>query len=196
MSTSISFPADAVVAGATEIQTTNFALVAADYQSVEYRAVSLFASRIPGVKLDYLPKFANGVATPDWTFFMRKDLAGTNAMYRNLIGVKVVTSNTSVSGYSPSVAKVVSLPIQSHRIEVYNWHPAAVTLTDGTVFARWGVNIAAYVFYVDPESGQLLYGDGSHRSLYEAVNFLLTPVAANKPSASPALALVTGISPL
>jgi len=196
MTTAVTYPADPVTNGASEIQTTNFALVNADYMSVPFSAVRLFMTRSGVAKLDMLPNMQNGNVDPTWAFFLRKDLVGTDATSRNLIGVHVVTTTTPATSFSVSLGRAFSLPIVAHRVEVYNWSPARLTLTDGTVLTRWTVSFAAYNFVVDPESGSLLYGDGASRALYEAVNFVLTPVAANKPVATPALALVTGISPV
>jgi hypothetical protein len=195
MTTTIAKPADPVTNGASEIQTTNFALVAADYTQVLYPAVRFFLTKSGNGKPDLMPSFNNGNIDPSWMFFLRKDLAGDVAA-RNLIGVHIVSTTGQATSYSSALGRQVVMPVVSHRAEVYNWNPARLTLTDGTIITRWVVDIASYTFVVDPESGAFLSGDGSHRSLYEAVNFLLTPVAANKPSNAPALALVTGISPV
>jgi hypothetical protein len=142
-----------------------------------------------------MPTFNNGNIDPSWSFFLRKDLA-SDAAARNLIGVHVVSSTASTQSYSSALGRTITIPVVAHRVEVFNWNPARLTLTDGTIITRWVVEAAFYNFLVDPESGTLLSGDSSHRALYEAVNFLLTPVAANKPSNTGAVALVSGISPV
>jgi hypothetical protein len=193
MTTTISFPSDPVTNGATEIQTTNFALVAADYSLISWGSAQQYING-KGQRIQYFPK--TGVEDPNWTFYIRKDMSGSNASLRNLIGVHVVKENSQINAFSGALAKQVAIPIQTQRIEVYNWHPATITLTDGTVVTRIMCAFASYYVVVDPESGGLLFGDGSHRVLTEAIGFMLTPVAANKPVNTPALNALSGINPL
>jgi hypothetical protein len=194
MTTTVSFPSDPVVNGATEIQATVFNAVAADYSPANYSAVQLFVGR--NGSLDYLPNFKNGIAAPEWQFFLRKDVTGASATYRNLIGVKTISRVRGITGFSSVVGKNISVNITQFRVEVYNWFATLATLTDTTIMPIWSTAMCTYTVVVDPESGGLLYGDGSHRSLTEAMGFLLTQVAANKPTNGPAINAISGTSPL
>lgn len=194
MTTAITFPADPVTNGATVIQTSNFNIVTTDYMSVGYSAVQLFKKRA-GIQIDGLPNFANGVATPDWQFFFRKDLANASASFRNLIGLRTDTKTRGVSAFSGALGKVISTNVMIHRVESHNWSPSVVTLTDLTALIVWTESVAVYTFIVDPESGTLLSGDGSHRSMTEAESFLLLKVAGAVPTNGPAINIATGVAP-
>jgi hypothetical protein len=195
MSTSIAFPSDAVVKGATEIQSTTFALVAADYVRVDLPVVIRFIADNGSVEglPDPRNKGANGL--PEWQFFRRKDLTGADAAYNNLVGVKTVVSSRTIPTWDPSISAKASVPIQVRRSEAYNWHVALMTLDSGAVIPIWTQTFASYSIYVDP-AGVVLYGDGNHRSLEEATAFLLTRVAANKPTNEKAIAVAYASNPL
>jgi hypothetical protein len=189
--TTISFPADAVVNGATEIQATTFAIVPADYVAVPYSSVQQFRTR--NGAMPELPQFKSGIAPAEWSFYMRKDLTGGAAAHRNLLGVQVFSSSDGQSAFSTTLGKNINLTVQSYRARVYNWYPVVLTLTDSTPITIWSVTLNQIPVFVDPETGAFLTGDGTHRSLTEASGFLMTQVAANKPSLAPLINAASGV---
>lgn len=192
--TTIAYPADPVVAGATEIQSTTFANVAADYTSLDWQGAQLLVARKVGQVFDYFPKSVT--PDPNWRFYVRKDLTGAAAGQRNLIGIKVVSKTKGVGVFSGAQGANLVVPVTQIRVESYNWHLAVLTLTDNTSVPVVLCDFASYTLVQDPESEAILYGDGTHRSLDEAVGFLVVRTAANKPTNAPALNAITGLYPL
>lgn len=191
MTTTISYPADAVTKGATEIQATTFALVAADYVRVDLSAVQQFIAN--NGSLESLPnpqnKGANGL--PAWQFFRRKDMSGANSAFANLIGLKTVISGRNVAAWDVTNTRGAAVPVQVRRIEGYNWYPILMTLDSGVVAPIWTVDYDSYTVVLDP-MGTVLYGDGSHRVGTELRGFMLTYAAASQPTNERALAAMFG----
>lgn len=194
MTTTISHPSDPITNGASEIQGTVFAIVSADYTNIDPASARQYVQRKSLQKFAYFPTGKD--IDPSWKFYIRKDMTGSSAGQRNLIGIRVVTQTVGIEAFSNDVGRMINVPVTVHRVESYNWVVALLTLTSTVIVPVWVLYHASYSLIEDPESGALLYGDGSHRSLMEAMGFLLTQVAANKPTNAPALNAVTGISPV
>lgn len=194
MTTTIAYPADPVTAGATEIQSTTFVAVSADYSALDWAGAQLLVSRKVGQFFDFFPK--TQVVDPNWRFYVRKDMTGASAGQRNLIGVRTISKTKGIASFSGAQGVNIVVPVTQHRVEVYNWHLAVLTMTDSTTVPVVQCTFASYTIIEDPESGAFLYGDGAHRSLEEASGFIITRVAANKPTNGPALNALTGLYPL
>lgn len=192
MATSIAYPADPITQGATAIQATTFDPVSADYTQISWSA----AQNLMRGKGQKVRDFPTGAENPAWTFFARNDLAGATATLRNLLGVHVssVVSNSNV--YSTSVGQQIVVPITEFHVKAVNWHCYQLTLTDGTKITRVVPMTTEIAIPVDPETSQLMYNDGTWRSLYEALGCLLQQAAASNPTIVPAINAIAGVNPL
>lgn len=193
MATTITFPADAVNNGATEIQATVFALVAADYAPLSWGQAQNVMRAIP-YKVPNFPKTAT--EDPNWMFFVRKDLASASAPSRNLIGISVVDSRQALNAFSGALGTQISIPLNCKVIMVYNWVVHIVTLSDGTSVQVVRPYVAGVPILVDPETGNLLDDADTYNALLETIGFMFTQVAASSPSRARLYALVSGINPL
>jgi hypothetical protein len=190
---SFAYSSDPVVAGATEIQATTFNIVATDYVAAQANVVARFKAAHPSLR--GLPDVSKGIP-PEWAFYFRKDLTAQNSGFRNMIGVRVTRQSQSTSGFSTTIGKTVAIAATIYRVEVFNWYPVKVTLTDTTALLYWLTATASQEVIVDPET-QVLAGTGNgHRLFTEAAGFLFTQVAANPPNQDPLMNLIGGIGPV
>jgi len=191
----VTFPSDPVTNGATEIQATVFNVVAADYSRAEAGAVVLFTRA--RASLRGLPQIVKGVMPIEWMFFMRKDMSGTSAGLRNLIGIRTTQYVQQQSGFSSALGKQIVVPATITRIDVYNWYAQRITMTDSTVLHYWTTASGGLEIVANPETGELeVLAGGNHRPVYEALGFLFTQVAAGNPTLTPSYQLASGLSPL
>lgn len=196
MTTTLSYPADAVTNGASVIQAKTFINISADYQQITWGNAQANAAKIGklGAKLMSFPR--SPVEDSSWVFFMRKDMANSAASNRNMIGLHVTNDTAGINAFSGALGTQIAVPFSFVRVEVFNWHPQTMTLTDGTAATRFLLTTASICLAVDPESGGFLYGDGSFINMTETLGFIFTPVAANYPTLTPALNAATGVNPL
>jgi hypothetical protein len=193
MTTTVTYPADPVTNGASEIQATVFAVVAADYTPLSWNAAQRYVQER---KSDFVSFPKGAKEDTAWQFYIRKDMSGTTAGQRNMLGVRVTSRTSGATGFSVTTGNVIRFNVQRYTIEVLNWFCAILTLTDTTTLPVWEHAAIAYPCIVDPESGAILAGVGAYRSILEAMGFALTQVAANSPSNAPAMNALSGIFPL
>lgn len=192
MATTIGHPADPVTNGATEIQSTTFNGVLADYSPLTWGS----AQRIIAGKEHPVRRFPKGAEDPTWAFYGRVDLAGANAALRNIIGVHVVQTSQQQKGVSASAGNV-TLAVLEFYVEVINWYPEVLTTDNLGTVVRFKPYSASMGLTADPAgTGTLLYGDGTHRALDEAVGFILRRNAASVPTFEPLLNAIGGVHPL
>jgi len=194
MPTVLTFPADAVVNGATEIQSTTFKPIQADYEKIDQSvAQQLMASRDASLLRNF-PRAAK--ANPNWSFYLRTDLVGSDARLRNIIGIEVLVKNVASRAFSPSLEAVTNYPYVGYHITVHNWHAQRMTLTSGAIVDNFLDTFAGMTVLTDPETGAVLTVDGNANALEECAGFLLTRVAADNPTFAPILNIIGGSMPL
>lgn len=183
-----------VANGATTLQSTVFNTLLTDYARADANTVATFKANRVGIR--GLPDMKGGAIPMNWTFMLRKDMVGAQAAFRNLIGIKTVKLAASVSGYSIAIGRAISVPIEIVRVEVYNWYPQKVTLTDGTALVVWTVANVGFDAVIDPENGDVMLLSGSHEHVYEALGLLFNQVAATVPTFVPFYTAMSGLSPV
>jgi hypothetical protein len=184
-----SFPADPVTAGATAIQSTTFANVAADYTAVTFEQAKAYLSGKPGIR------FFPAKLAPGWSFYLRNDLSGSSANLRNLVGIYVQTFSANHNAFSVGNGSYI-VPIQDVYIHVLNWYPIQRTLSDSSIITRFKMTEAGITLSVDPETQGVYTDVGETRALEEAVGMILLRAAASAPVLTPALKALGGLHPL
>jgi hypothetical protein len=190
MTDTITFPSDPVVKGATEIQSTNFALVAADYTKIDWQEAKSFVGQQikAGQRVDLFPNGA--VQDFNWKFALRKDITGVGAAQRNLIGARSTVNIVGAKGYLPDVgSRQNSFVIRT--VEIHNWYTIVVTQGDGTVTPLRLLDRHSHSF-VETPGGEILYGVGDSNMMLETLGFLAVPSAATTPTVLRGLNLATG----
>jgi hypothetical protein len=195
------FPSDAIAKGATAIQGTTFAPVAADYDELYYsvakrRATSMMAQLGGNSLPEYFPTTEK--AAESWRFFGRQDMS-TSSRQANLVGVQGREQVVSVGYFSTAESKDVkkSLVLVSQRI--VNWIFNTITLSNSDVIPiPYRKAEATVQFVIDPETTLVLDGssDESAKAMLETLGFIWTPLAADYPSWDPFNRYVSGNVPL
>jgi len=185
----IAFPSDPVTQGATAIQSTTFANVAADYTSITHAQAKAYLSGKPGI--------AGFSATEQtgWQYLIRADLSGASADLRNVVGIQVTKVAANHNAFSVANGQYV-IPIMDTRVHVVNWYPVQRTLSDSSIITRYKSSSAMVTISSDPENGNVFTDVGETRALEEAVGFLLLRAAASAPVLTPALRALSGLHPL
>jgi hypothetical protein len=183
------YPSDPVTAGATAIQSTTFACVAADYTAINHEQAKAYMTGKSGIR--YFPT----KLTPGWSFYIRNDLSGANANLRNLIGMRVQQFSASHNAFSVGNGSYL-VPVVETEIWSYNWIPVQRTLSDSSIISRFKVAIACITLSTDVENASVGTDVGETRTLDEAVGFLLLRAAATTPVLTPATRALAGIHPL
>lgn len=183
----IAFPADPVTLGATAIQSTTFANVAADYAEIDYSGASRYAQ---GKSLRDFP----GKDGLGWKWMIRKDLTGASANLRSLFAHRALPYSALASQFKAGIG-TISVPLQNVSIHVLAWHPVQRTLSDSTVVTSFISSEVKHTLCYDPETGNVYTDVGGTRYLDEVVNFLLLRAAATTPVITPASNLIAGTFP-
>jgi hypothetical protein len=193
--TTISYPSDPVVNGATLIQSTTFLPVAADYEKVSDWST---VQRLAGQKTNKLRNFPlSKLADPTWTFYVRNDLTGGSTTDRNLLGIQLIESKVQDETFSATAGGRLIVPTQEYFMVVNNWYPKRKTLTTGEIITRWHLDGGFKTFSTDPEDGNIMDDDVlAYRALEEALGFLQKRVAAGPPTMVPATNIIGGSYPL
>lgn len=185
----IAFPSDPVTQGATPIQSTTFANVAADYAVITHAQAKAYLTGKPGI-VDFPASEQAG-----WQYLIRADLSGASADLRNVIGIQVARVTSNNNTFSVVNGQYV-VPIMDTRIRVTNWFPVQRTLSDASIITRYKHASALLTISSDPENGNVYTDVGETRALEEAVGFLLLRAAASAPTLTPALRAMSGLHPL
>lgn len=184
----MSYPSDPIINGASTIQTSTFACIAADYKAVTHKQAMKYTEDKEAFK--YFPK----TDLPGWSFFIRADLTGASSNLRNLIGIRTQVISAQHKAYATggdSVFRVVD-----HEVEVSNWVPGQRNLADGTIATRWKLYRVLMTLSLDPETGSFYIDQGEQRSLEETTGFLLRRVGGSNPTLVPAMNAIAGMHPL
>jgi hypothetical protein len=194
MATTIAYPADPVVKGATEIQSTTFANDAADYSEVTWSRAKSIVSGFPS-NARFFPKGTN--EDPNWSFYIRNDMAGASANKRSVFGVKRLMTNSRSNQFDPSNGQII-VPHVDVDITIHAWTPYQVTLDSGVSYTRIAHFSASIELTIDPTNGDVLVDSNVAvaRHLDEVVGFLILRAAATAPVLTPALNIVAGVDPL
>jgi hypothetical protein len=182
------YPSDPVTNGATAIQSTTFANVAADYAWTSHEAAKAYLDKKKGIR--YFPGKPAG-----WQFYMRADLSGGTANLRNVIGVRVTHLDASDQYFASGVGNI-TIPLQDVEVEVSNWAPIQRTLSDSAIVTRFKLFRQLITLSIDPETGDIYNVVGETRLLDEAGGFLLLRAAATTPVLTPALKALGAAHPL
>lgn len=193
MTSSIAYPADPVTQGATLIQSTTFANVAADYQKIDWATAYRYMTG-KGYPVRDFPKSKE--PDPNWVFYIRKDLSGGSATDRNLIGIRVSQLSIKTTVFSVAAGGNLVVPLNEWNVQVINWAPYRTTLTTGEIYTRFVPYSASVVLPSDPETGNLLYDTTTYRLLEEAVGMILLRSAAAAPTLDPVTNLIGGGDPI
>lgn len=190
----ITLPSDPISNGATGIQGTVFNIVPADYVVCTAQMVARFKAAHPTLRS--LPDVSKGGIPLDWSFIMRKDMAPSLSLYRNLVGIRVTKYAQPASGFDATLGRAITVSATVTRIEAFNWYPSDFEMVNATHLTFWSVASVSDEVITDPETGLIARGPNAHRSVQEAAGFLFTQVAAGVPTETFLLNWVSGISPI
>lgn len=122
---------------------------------------------------------------PNWMFFRRNDMTGTDAIYRTVIAIKSVTQSKMRSRTDPTTGKPVSFESKKWVTEVRGWYWVSGTWTAGDVYNEIDYLAVAGTMHEDPELRVLAMPTSGYQALHEVLGFLLKPVAAGVPLLTP-----------
>jgi hypothetical protein len=186
----LTYPADpTAVGGAAVIQASVFALVAADYTRIDHQQASQ-ALRNSGHSAPYFPKNDTG----NWIFARRVDAYGPEIP--QILGMRVTPRVITRNVFSPTLAAITNVALRTFEVAIFNWHPAVVSMTDGTALPVLLTSQATATAVVNPESGDVFGTEVEYRHLLEAVGVMFKQVAANPPDETPFMKLVASLYPI
>lgn len=137
---------------------------------------------------------SNGVS---WTFFERSNMSSGNEGVATVVGIRVerLIHTQAPRNVVASVSRV-NLSVAQWQVTVFTWATVVITTTDGQIYHDVMRSCAETSAFVDPETGAYVLPTNGYQMLYEAANFLLTPVAAGAPTSAPIFKAINGRLPL
>jgi hypothetical protein len=193
MATSCALPGLPTGLGATTIQASTILIPTNEYQSLTWASAQ---RKVKEIGSSYFNDFPTGKdEDPNWQFYTRADMGGSNATQKTIIGMqtRTVPGNRSALNTTTMVSSVFST---LKKIIVANvWHFAEITLTNGSKY--WDVQLSAVkaTILVDPETGAILVPTSAFQAVHEALGMVLKPVAGAVPVWDPAYAALGGLNP-
>lgn len=194
MTTTIDYPGNPVDNGATVIQANALTLVAGDYDDYTWEAAQRWVSQIGKDYFDHFP--TDKTPNPNWIFYIRSDMIGSQSGQKTLIGVELVTKKANRSALNTTTMVSASFPTQRILVRVLFWHVNVITLTNGTTFSDVSLSGVMQTVHRDPEGMSWLLETDSWQMLQEAAGFCWKPVAASAPSSDPLMKIISGEHPL
>lgn len=193
MTVVIALPALPSSNGASIIQTSNFALSSV-YAEITYAAA---LARVKNMGQHLFSGFPGKDPGPSYHWYERSNMSSGSENLATIVATRSSAVNRVVPPLN-TVASTVSrnVTLKSFIVEVLHWTPVRVTMTDGQIYHDVEYHSASATAYIDPETQIYAMPTNGYQALYEAVGFMLKPVAGTTPDYSNLYKAANGRNPL
>lgn len=122
---------------------------------------------------------------PLWQFYIREDLAGSDAIFRTIAAIKVTkVKEVNVLSDATSLRRY-NRDEFSYIVEVRVWDHISGTGTNGEVTNKIAFHSVTDTMFEDPELRILAVPANAYQGIHQCLSFLLKPVAAGAPLWTP-----------